>query len=82
MGHFVASISPIHRDELLFCGAVFLLCCGLWSLKSGTTLLFHRMVKRSDDALLYWIGVLMTLVGGIALMIVALTDRYHRMAGR
>ena len=77
----MAPISASHHDEYLFCVAVILLCCGLWSLKAGSTLLFHRIVKRSEDGLQYWIGVLMTLTVGIALMIVALADWYHRMAG-
>ena len=75
-------ISASHHDGFLFCGAVFILCYSLWSLRSGSTLLFHRMVKRSEDGLLYWIGVVMNLTVGIALMIVVFTDWYRGMAGR
>lgn len=75
-------INASHHDGAILCGAVFLLCDVLWSLATGSALLFHRTVKRSEDGLQYWTGVLMTLAGGIALIIVVFTDWYHRMAGR
>jgi hypothetical protein len=79
---FVTRMSASHRDEYLFCGGIFTLCYALWSLKSGTTLLFHRDVKLSDDALQYWIGEVVNFTVGIALMIAVLIDWHQRTAGR
>lgn len=70
------------NDGALLLGAVFLLGCALWSLATGSTLLFHRTVKRSENAFLYWAGVLMNFAVIIALTIVVFTDWYHGTAGR
>lgn len=80
--HLVAPISASHHDGFLFCGAVFILCYGLWSLVSGSTLLFHRTVKRSEDALQYWMGVLIAFTSGILLMIAVIIDWHQRTTGR
>jgi hypothetical protein len=66
----------------LLCGAAFLLCGAIWSLATGNTVLFHSTVKRSEEPIQYWAGVLVIIASCIAFIVIVLLDWHHRMTGQ
>ncbi len=75
--HFVAPISTNRNDWISLFLAVFLLGYALRSLKTGSTILIVRDVKRSDDGLLYWIAVLGALTVSVAVIFFVISGWYH-----
>ncbi len=77
----MAAISANRNDWTVLFVAAFVLCYALRSLATGSTILIYRTVKRSEDGLLYWIGVLMALTASIAVIVMVFTDWYHGAIG-
>ena len=58
--------TEIGGDWITILMAIFLLVNAIWGLITGSTILFYRSVKRSEDRLLYWCAVCGSAALGIA----------------
>lgn len=73
----MVSVNANHNDWIALFLAVFLLCFGLRSLATGSSILIYRDVKRSEDPFQYWIAVLTMLSASMAVIFYVISGWYH-----
>jgi hypothetical protein len=64
--------SSTHHHWLWLVGAAVLITGAIHALMTGKVAMLYSLIQRSDDALLYWVGVSIYTVLGVSLAVLVL----------